>query len=80
MNKSELMLSLAAIMVLRFCELVSINLLSNVSEFLMEENIGLHRDDRLMLHGKSNGRKIDIIRKEVMKVFEELGFNIQTES
>ena len=59
------------------CELVGLYLLSNLSEIVSKEDAGLYRDDGLLLLRNVNSRETDIIRKMVIKMFKDFGFDIE---
>ena len=59
------------------CELVGTLVLSTLANSIWKENCSLYRDDSLILMGNENGQKTDRIRKEVIKIFEEIGFKIE---
>lgn len=61
-------------------ELFGIYFLSKLHEFLMKDCIGLYGNDRLMVLRECKGRHIDIIRKNVIKFFKELSFNVEIET
>ena len=62
------------------CELTGILFLSQLSNLLPQEDIGLYRDDGLILLGNTNGQITDRIRKNVIKLFKEIGFKIEIET
>ena len=59
------------------CELVGIYILSLLAKIIEKNNCGLYRDDGLILLRNANGQTIDHIRKQVIKVFKDLGFKIE---
>ena len=61
------------------CELVDTLVLSTLANSIPKENIGLYWDDYigLILMRNENGQKRDRIRKEVIKIFKEIGFEIE---
>ena len=59
------------------CELVGTLVLSNLANSISKENCGLYRGDDLILMRNENGQKTDRIRKEVIKIFKEIGFKIE---
>ena len=62
------------------CELVGTLVLSTLTNSIPKENCDLYRDDGLILMRNENGQKTDRIRKEVIKIFKEIGFKIETET
>ena len=56
-------------------ELVRIYLLSLLANFIDKINSGLYRDDELIFLHNVNGQKIDRVRKNVVKLFKEVGFS-----
>ena len=61
------------------CEITGIYILSQLSNLLPQEGFDLHRDNDLILLGNTNGQLTDRIRKNVIKLFKETGFKIETE-
>ena len=59
------------------CELVDTVVLSTFANSIPKENSGLYRDDGLTLMRNKNGQKTDRIRKDVIKIFKEIGFKIK---
>ena len=51
------------------CNLVGINLLSLPANIIDRINCGLYRDDGLILLHNVNGQKMDLVRKNVTKIF-----------
>ena len=64
----------------KFCELTGIYILSQLSSLLAREDIGLYRDDGLILLRNTNRQLTDRIRKNVIKLFKEIGFKIEIET
>ena len=62
------------------CELTGIYILSKLSNLLPEEEIGLYRDDVLILLRNRNGLLMDRIRKNVIKLFKQTAFKIEIET
>ena len=58
------------------CELVGAFALSELSKAIPDGNIGLYRDDGLGVLWDTPGNRADRIRKEIIKVFKNLGLNI----
>lgn len=61
------------------CELVGLYILSTLSNMYKKENIGLYRDDGLAIFENISGNKADRIRKDITKVFHDLGLKITIE-
>ena len=59
------------------CELVGLHILSQLSNIVNKPDIGLYRDDGLMVLRNLNGRDIDKTRKSIIKTFKEIGFQIE---
>ena len=59
------------------CELVGLYILNKLSQKLGKENIGLYRDDGLGILRIKSGRLMEKMRQEIIKVFQECGFQIE---
>ena len=62
------------------CELIGIyiqSLLTDSIELITTENIGLYRDDGLILLRYINRQQTDRLRKRVIKKFQSIGFKIE---
>ena len=59
------------------CELTGIYILSQLSNLLPQEDIGLYRDDGQILLRNTNGQLMDRIRKNLIKLFKLIGFKIE---
>ena len=62
------------------CKLVGIYILSLVAKIIRKNNCGLYRDDGLLILRNVNGQQIDLIRKNIMKIFKDIGFAIGVET
>ena len=62
------------------CELTGIYILPQLSNLLPQEDIGLYQDDGLILLQNTNGQLTDKIRKNVIKLFKEIGLKIEIET
>ena len=62
------------------CELVGLFLLSKVIQFIPKNQIGLYRDDGLMLIKNPNGPYLDRLRKRLHQTFQEEGLKITVEN
>ena len=61
----------------KVCELVGALVLSILANSIPKRNSGLYRDDGLILMRNEKGRKTDRIKKELTKIFKEIGFKIE---
>ena len=59
------------------CELVGIYIQSKLANLIDKKNLGLYRDDGLILLKNIKGREVDQIRKKVIKIFKDVGFKIE---
>ena len=62
------------------CELVGIFILKSLEDKIDKQDIGLYRDDGLMILRNANGQKTDRTRKYIIKVMKDLGFQIEIET
>lgn len=62
------------------CELVGIFILNRLSSVVNKANVGLYRDDGLMILQNCTKRIADIKRKEVIKEFKNIGFDIEIDA
>ena len=62
------------------CELVGMYLLSLLANIIDKNNSGLYRDDGLIFLRNVNGQKMDRVRKNVTKIFKEVGFKIEVQT
>ena len=62
------------------CELVGIFILKSLEDKIDKQDIGLYRDDGLMILRNANGQKTDRTRKYIIKVMKGLGFQIEIET
>ena len=62
------------------CELVGLYILSTLTKKLGITNIGLYRDDGLGVLRNRSKRQIDIVRKNIIKTFKDIGFDIEIET
>ena len=58
------------------CELVGLYILDELSKKLNKNDLGLYRDDGLILLRNKNGHEIHKIRKQIINVFKIIGFQI----
>ena len=59
------------------CELVGIRILSSLPNKLDKQSTGWYRDDGLALLINTSKQKTDRIRKEIIEIFKNAGFNIE---
>ena len=62
------------------CELVGISILKSLEDKIDKQDIGLYRNDGLMILRNTNGQKTDRTRKYIIKVMKDLGFQIEIET
>ena len=58
------------------CELVGLYILDTLSKKLNKNEMGLYRDDGLILLRNKNGHEMDKIRKQIIQIFKTIGFQI----
>ena len=58
------------------CELIGLFLLNNLSEKYGKDNVGLYRDDRLVLLRNASGPQSEWTRKDITQEFKKQGLNI----
>ena len=59
------------------CELLGTLFLSALASSIQKGSSSLNRDDGLILMGNENGEKTDRMRKDVTKIFKEIGFKTE---
>ena len=59
------------------CELVGTFIFSKLENIIGKKNTGLYRDDGLVVLRNMNARGIDKIRKIIIKMFKDIGFNLK---
>ena len=62
------------------CELVGIYTLSKLKNIISKDDIGLYRDGGLILLRELNGQQTNKMRKNIIKVFISIGFQIEIET
>ena len=62
------------------CELIGIYILSILGHRIVKEDTGLYRDDGLTVLRNTNKQQTDKARKDIIKIFKEIGFNIEIET
>ena len=58
------------------CELIGLFLLNKISEKYGKNNVGLYRDDGLVLLRNANGPQSERTRKDITREFKKQGLNI----
>ena len=59
------------------CELVGLYILSLLKEIIDQNNVGLYRDDSLIILRNHNEQQTDRMRKKIIKTFKDIGFKIE---
>ena len=59
------------------CELAGTFILSKLGNIIGKRNTGLYRDDGLVVLRNMNARGIDKIRKIIIKMFNDIGFQLE---
>ena len=59
------------------CELVGVYILSLLANRVDKEDTGLYRDDGLVIVRNLTGPQTDKTRKDIIKIFKEIGFKIE---
>ena len=59
------------------CELVGIYILSHLTTFIGKKDVGLYRDDGLIIFRQLNGQQTERIRKRIIETFKSFGFKIE---
>ena len=62
------------------CELVGLYIQSNLENILPKTNFGLYRDDGLIVLRNLNGPQMGKKRKTIIKIFKDIGFNIDIQT
>ena len=62
------------------CELVRLYIQSKLKETLPKSNFGQYRDDELALLRNLNGKETDKVRKNIIRVFKDIGFSLEIET
>ena len=58
------------------CELVGIYLLTRLATIIKKSDCKLYGDDGLVILLNVNGQQIDRTRKNIIKIFKDVGFSI----
>ena len=59
------------------CELIGSHILSVLKRLTKVDDVGLYRDDGLILLRNLTGRNIELLRKEITKSMKDFGFSIE---
>ena len=62
------------------CELVGIDILTRLATIIKKSDCVLYRDDGLVILRNVNGQQIDRTRKNLIKIFKDVGFSIDIET
>ena len=62
------------------CELVGIYILTRLATIIKKSDCGLYRDDGLVILRNEIGQQIDRTRKNIIKIFKDVGFGIDIET
>ena len=62
------------------CELVGLYLLNSLRKEIAQENVGLYRDDGLIIVKNANGHTLDSLRKRIIRIFKNEGLKITIEA
>ena len=60
-------------------ELVGLYIQSKLEKIFPKSKFGLHRDDGLALLRNLNWQQSDIVRKNIIRVFKDIGFSLRLE-
>ena len=61
-----------------FCEFVGLYILNSLAKTIPVNQLGLYRDDSLIIRHKKSGPQLEKIIKDIIKVFKNIGFQIET--
>ena len=61
-------------------ELVGIYILTRLATIIKKSDCGLYRDDGLVILRNVNGQQIDRTRKNIIKIFKDVGFGTDIET
>ena len=64
----------------KICELVGLYIHSKLEKILPKSNFGLYWDNGLALLRNLNGKQIDNDRKNMIRVFKDIGFSLEIET
>ena len=59
------------------CELVGIFILSHLTKLINQNDVGLYRDDGLIILKNLNGQQTDKLSKSIIQIFKDFGFKIE---
>ena len=60
--------------------MVRIYILARLGTIIKKSDCGLYRDDGLVILRNVNGQQIDRTRKNIIKIFKDIGFRIDIET
>ena len=63
-----------------YCELVGTYILSRLATIIKKSDCRLYRDDGIVIMRNVNGQLIDRTRKNIIKIFKDVRFNIDIET
>ena len=66
--------------VAEICELVGLYIQSKLETVLPKSNFGIYRDDGLALLRNLNEQETDKVRKNIIRVFKNIGFSLEIET
>ena len=66
--------------VAEICELIGLYIQSKLETVLPKSNFGIYRDDGLALLRNLNGQETDKVRKNIIRVFKDIGFSLEIET
>ena len=59
------------------CEFVGLFILNSLAKIIPINQLGLYRDDGLIIMHKKSGPQLEKIRKDIIKLFKNIGFQIE---
>ena len=62
------------------CEIVGTYILGFLAKLINKKDCDLYRDDGLLILTNVNGQQIDRMRKNMIKIFKDIGFAIDIET
>ena len=61
------------------CELVGLYMLSEMGQFIPKEDVGLYRDDGLMVIKRQSGRKTEVLKQKLHTFAKSIGLGLEIE-
>ena len=58
------------------CELIGVYMQSILAKIISKNNIGLYRDDGVIVLKNKSGQQTDRTRKKIVKIFKDTNFSI----